>query len=120
MKPLLASACMASVALAFPALAQQSDATDALGSVASENSFGRDRNVSVLERPRPDYTPEPLQFGSIEVMPRIAVGTGYDDNLYAQPTDRIGDEGFTRMMMGELLMPATGAMSRRKLNDRLS
>lgn len=96
MKPLLASACMASLTLAFPALAQQSDATDSLGSISSQGSFGRDRNVSVLERPRPDYTPEPLQFGSIEVMPRIAVGTGYDDNLYAQRTDRIGD-GYVRI-----------------------
>lgn len=96
MKPLLATACVASLALAFPALAQQSDATDALGSVASENPFGRDRNVSVNERPRPDYAPEPLHLGSIEVMPRIAVGTGYDDNLYAQRSDRIGD-GYVRI-----------------------
>jgi len=96
MKPLLASACVASVTLAFPALAQQSDATDALGSVSSENSFGRDRNVSVLERPRPDYTAEPLDLGAFEVMPRISIGAGYDDNLYAQRTDRVGD-GYLRI-----------------------
>lgn len=96
MKPLLACACMAGAVLASPALAQQSDATDSLGSVSSENPFGRDRNVSVLERPRPDYTPEPIQLGALEVMPRIAVGTGYDDNLYAQRDDRIGD-GYVRI-----------------------
>ena len=77
--------------LATPALAQQSDATDGLGSVASENPFGRDRNVSVLERRRPDYTPEPIHVGTLELTPRMAIGTGYDDNLYAQPDDRIGD-----------------------------
>lgn len=76
---------------AAPALAQQSDATDGLGSVSSENSFGRDRNVGVLERRRPDYTPEPIHVGTLELLPRMAVGVGYDDNLYAQPDDEIGD-----------------------------
>lgn len=80
-----------SCSLAPPALAQQLDATDGLGSVASENSFGRDRNVSVLERRRPDYTPEPIHVGALELMPRLAIGAGYDDNLYAQPGDAIGD-----------------------------
>ena len=74
-----------------PALAQQSDATDGLGSVSTENPFGRDRNISVLERRRPDYSPEPIHVGALELLPRIAVGAGYDDNLYAQPDDRIGD-----------------------------
>lgn len=96
MKPILACACVASAALASPALAQQSDATDSLGSVTSENPFGRDRNTSVLERPRPDYTPEPIQLGALEVMPRIAMGGGYDDNLYAQQGDRTGD-GYVRI-----------------------
>lgn len=73
------------------ALAQQSDATDGLGSVSTENSFGRDRNVSVLERRRPDYSAEPIQIGALELMPRIAIGGGYDDNLYAQQGGRIGD-----------------------------
>lgn len=76
---------------AAPVRAQQSDATDGLGSVTSENPFGRDRNVSVLERRRPDYTPEPIRIGTVELMPRVAIGAGYDDNLYAQPGDRIGD-----------------------------
>ncbi|HEY0623757.1 outer membrane beta-barrel protein [Sphingomonas sp.] len=84
-------ALLGSCAFAAPALAQQSDATDGLGSVESENPFGRDRNVSVLERRRPDYAPEPVRIGTIELMPRMAVGAGYDDNLYAQPDDRIGD-----------------------------
>lgn len=82
---------LGSCGIAAPALAQQSDATDGLGSVSSENSFGRDRNVSVLERRRPDYTAEPIHIGTLELMPRIAVGAGYDDNLYAQPNDEIGD-----------------------------
>ena len=91
MKRFLSLALLGGCGLAAPALAQQSDATDGLGSVSSENSFGRDRNVSVLERRRPDYTPEPIHVGTLELLPRIAVGAGYDDNLYAQPGDGIGD-----------------------------
>lgn len=87
MKHVLAFVCLA---FASPVLAQ-SDATDALGTVAAENPFGRDRNVSVLEREHPEYTPEPIQVGSLEVMPRIAAGLGYDDNLFASRTDRIDD-----------------------------
>ncbi len=82
---------LGSCGFALPAAAQQSDATDGLGSVSTENGFGRDRNVGVLERRRPDYTPEPIHVGTLELMPRIAIGAGYDDNLYAQEDDRIGD-----------------------------
>jgi hypothetical protein len=91
MKRAILLSLLGSCGIAAPALAQQSDATDGLGSVSSENSFGRDRNVSVLERRRPDYTAEPIHIGTLELMPRIAVGAGYDDNLYAQPNDEIGD-----------------------------
>lgn len=90
MKRWISCAWLANVALAFPALAQ-SDATDGLGSVRSDNPFGRDRNVAVLDRPRPDYRPEPARVGSLEVLPRIAIGAGYDDNLFAQDSNRIDD-----------------------------
>src|SRR3546814_292747 len=91
MKRVFSIALLGSCGLASPALAQQSDATDGLGSVSTENPFGRDRNISVLERRRPDYSPEPIHVGALELLPRIAIGAGYDDNLYAQPDDRIGD-----------------------------
>lgn len=91
MKRAITFALLGSCGLAAPAHAQQSDATDGLGSVSTENSFGRDRNIAVLERRRPDYTPEPIELGVLELMPRMAIGAGYDDNLYAQENDRIGD-----------------------------
>lgn len=91
MKRAISLALLGSCGLAAPAHAQQSDATDGLGSVSTENSFGRDRNIAVLERRRPDYTPEPIELGVLELMPRMAIGAGYDDNLYAQENDRIGD-----------------------------
>lgn len=91
MKRAITFALLGSCGVAMPALAQQSDATDGLGSVSSENSFGRDRNIGVLERRRPDYTPEPIHVGVLELLPRMAIGAGYDDNLYAQEDNRIGD-----------------------------
>lgn len=91
MKRVILLSLLGSCGVAVPALAQQSDATDGLGSVSSENSFGRDRNIGVLERRRPDYTPEPIHVGTLELLPRMAIGVGYDDNLYAQPDDEIGD-----------------------------
>ncbi|HKX88278.1 MAG TPA: outer membrane beta-barrel protein [Sphingopyxis sp.] len=91
MKRAILLSLLGSCGVAVPALAQQSDATDGLGSVSSENSFGRDRNIGVLERRRPDYTPEPIHVGTLELLPRMAIGVGYDDNLYAQPDDEIGD-----------------------------
>lgn len=91
MKRAIGFALLGSCGVTMPAHAQQSDATDGLGSVSSENSFGRDRNIAVLERRRPDYTPEPIQLGVLELLPRMAIGAGYDDNLYAQENDRVGD-----------------------------
>ena len=91
MKRAILFSLLGSYGVAAPALAQQSDATDGLGSVSTENSFGRDRNISVLERRRPDYTPEPLHVGTLELLPRMAIGVGYDDNLYARTEDLIGD-----------------------------
>jgi hypothetical protein len=82
---------LAGTLLATPALAQQSDATDSLGSVATENPFGRDRNTSVLDRRRPDYAPVPVRLGAFEVLPRVAIAAGYDDNLFAQRTDKVED-----------------------------
>jgi len=84
------------VATASPAQAQQSDATDRLGSVEGENPFGRDRNIGVLERRRPAYTPEPLHIGIVELLPSLAIGGGYDDNLFASERGRIGD-GYVRV-----------------------
>lgn len=89
-------ALIGAAALAGPACAQQSDATDGLGSVTSESAFGRDRNTSVLERDRPDYAPEPVRIGVLELTPRMAIGGGYDDNLYATRGAPIAD-AFVRL-----------------------
>jgi len=81
-------------AITGTAFAQVSDATDSVGQDSPASAFGRDRNVSVMEREHPEYDPAPIDLGALELTPSMAIGTGYDDNLYAVTTPRIGDAYF--------------------------
>ncbi len=54
------------------------------------DDFDRGRNVSVLEKPRPDYDPIGIPLNSFNIFPRIDIGAGYSDNLYLSNADRIG------------------------------
>lgn len=82
---------MINVAVTGVAFAQVSDATDDVGRESPSSAFGRDRNVSVMEREHPEYEPVPVHLGMLELTPSMAIGTGYDDNLYAVQAPRIGD-----------------------------
>lgn len=42
--------------------------------------YGRGRNVSVRERPRPDYDPLGIRAGGFIVLPSVQAGAGYSDN----------------------------------------
>jgi len=67
-------------------------ATLALGAVgfagasALAQSFERDRNVSVMERPRPEYDALGVPMGSFTAYPAATVGVEYNDNVYATTT----------------------------------
>ncbi|WP_066819568.1 outer membrane beta-barrel protein [Sphingomonas mali] len=82
---------MINAAITGTAFAQVSDATDSVGQAPPSSAFGRDRNVSVMEREHPEYDPVPIHVGILELTPSMAIGTGYDDNLYAVNAPRIGD-----------------------------
>ena len=82
---------MINAAITGTAFAQVSDATDSVGQDSPASAFGRDRNVSVMEREHPEYDPVPIDLGVLELTPSMAIGTGYDDNLYAVNAPRIGD-----------------------------
>ncbi|UVO52389.1 outer membrane beta-barrel protein [Sphingomonas sp. SUN019] len=73
------------------ATAQISDATDGLGRTSPSSAFGRERNVSVLQRDHPEFDPVPARIGTFELLPSVAVATGYDDNLFAVNAPRIDD-----------------------------
>ena len=94
MRGVILLAGVINAAITGTAFAQVSDATDSVGQDSPASAFGRDRNVSVMEREHPEYDPVPIDLGALELTPSMAIGTGYDDNLYAVPAPRIGDAYF--------------------------
>lgn len=62
--------------------------------VAQEQNFKRDRNVSVQERPRPDYDPAGLHTGAFVIYPKATLSVVGDDNIFVQPTNETSDTIF--------------------------
>jgi hypothetical protein len=50
---------------------------------------------SVFQKPRPDYDPLGLRFGSWNFYPEMTVAAAYDDNVFAEESDRTDDFIFT-------------------------
>ena len=94
----IATALAASLGLALPGAAHAQEATgdtvqtfnpdtNAIDSV----TYDRGRNISVLQRPRPDYQAEGIQVGGFTVYPKVATSIAYDDNIFAVQTGPQGD-----------------------------
>lgn len=58
---------------------------------APDNQFARDRNVSVLERPRPEFVAPPLRAGAFLIDADLLLGVEYDSNVFARETDEEAD-----------------------------
>jgi hypothetical protein len=71
---LLCSLCFASV----PAFGQ------------AQNDFARDRDLGVMDRPRPEYDALGIPVSTFLMYPRLNVITGYNDNLFATETNSQG------------------------------
>jgi hypothetical protein len=56
-----------------------------------KSAFLRDRNISVLERPRPEYASAGVPMGGMTVLPRITIGEVYDTNIFAQSSHAKSD-----------------------------
>lgn len=82
MRLLTCSAIAACIALTAPQLAQAQD----LGS-----QFKRDKNISVRQRPRPDYEASGQKAGGFTVYPRVTVDLEHNDNIYAVAAGKIDD-----------------------------
>ena len=82
MRLLTCSAIAACIALTAPQVVQAQD----LGS-----NFSRDKNVSVRQRPRPDYEATGQKAGGFTVYPRVTVDLEHNDNIYAVATGKIDD-----------------------------
>ncbi|HBM90335.1 MAG TPA: hypothetical protein DD400_00410 [Rhodospirillaceae bacterium] len=50
-----------------------------------------ERAESVLDHPRPDYDPVPIEVGSFELFPALELGETYADNIYATTSDKRND-----------------------------
>jgi hypothetical protein len=73
---------------AVPAFAQDD------GALLREGLFARDRNVSVLQRPRPEYAPIAMRLGSFYVLPSITASVEGNDNIYATSASKVSDAIF--------------------------
>ncbi|MFZ2994698.1 outer membrane beta-barrel protein [Sphingobium sp.] len=70
--------------------AQSSDTTVLVDTAIPEN-YDRDRNVSVLERPRPDYDQLGIRRGGFLILPQAETGLGATSNVYLSSADKKSD-----------------------------
>ena len=89
----------ASVALASTILSPRMALAQVVGSpdevaLARTGLFTRDQNISVLDRPRPDYAPLGIALGSFKIQPQLDSSIEYNDNIYAVPSQTTADEIF--------------------------
>lgn len=97
--------CLQSAALSLAAasgghataLAQAGDGAGAsrmVGSTTAQASvdlFTRNRNISVRQRPRPDYEALGIRAGAFLVYPKVEVAQAFNDNIYAVATGETSD-----------------------------
>lgn len=78
---------MGITALSAPALAQSTSPV-LQGEIPFE--YSRGRNISVMERERPESQAQGIPSGGFTLLPRLNVTTGYIDNVYSLP-EKTGD-----------------------------
>lgn len=82
-------ACLA-VALVFWGAPLHGQATMLIDPTLPDD-YNQSRNVSVIDRPRPDYDPLGVRIGSFVAYPSLALGVGGSDNVYVTSESRKGD-----------------------------
>lgn len=88
MRLLTYSAVAACIALTAPQIVQ----AQTIGSSKQPGTnFSRGKNVSVRERPRPDYEATGQKAGGFTIYPRVTVDLEHNDNIYAVATDETDD-----------------------------
>jgi hypothetical protein len=61
---------------------------------AARSSFSRDRNISVTERPHPEYDAIGIPAGGFRLFPKLTVGVISDDNIFVDETNTVDDTIF--------------------------
>lgn len=56
-----------------------------------QSAFARDRNVSVADRPHPEYQPYLVYLGDFILKPQFDTRLEYSDNIFATQTDKVSD-----------------------------
>lgn len=79
----------------------QPDSSLVLGEPVELRNDRPERAEHVLDHPRPDYDPAPIEMGSFELFPSLELGETYDDNIYAAHSDKRDDMvGTVRPIVG--------------------
>lgn len=58
---------------------------------AGESMFRRDRNLSVMERPRPEFSGSGVQQGALIYTPSLTLGLEFNDNIFATSSNEESD-----------------------------
>lgn len=87
-KLLLASAAILLVAGHAEAAAA---AGSAVATATAQNNFSRDRNISVSQRPHPEYQALGAHVGSFTLFPKLTTTVESNDNIYAQDATTTSD-----------------------------
>ena len=61
------------------------------GQERAESLFDRDRNVSVMQRPRPEYTSGGIQQGALIFTPELNLGLEFTDNVFGTSANEESD-----------------------------
>ncbi|TDN81210.1 outer membrane beta-barrel protein [Stakelama pacifica] len=83
--------CIALCGVPAAALAQQVENYGPFLASPIPFSADRGRNVSVLDRERPEYEPTGIPVGGFIAFPEVVTGVGYSDNVLGSGTNRQSD-----------------------------
>jgi hypothetical protein len=90
---LLAGAALA-LAVNGAAVAQTMQGTLGAGADQTGGNFRRDRTVSVLQRPHPDYQAIGIHTGGFLLYPKLTASGEYDSNIFATKAAAVSDGVF--------------------------
>lgn len=72
---------------------------------AGQGMFARDRNVSVMERPRPEYETRVIQAGAFVYKPQLNLALEYTDNVFAAASQE--EEDFVAVINPQIAAQST-------------
>lgn len=82
-KPVILAFWAGAATVGAPAMAQES----VLIQPSVPFSYDKGRNVSVTEKPRPEYDAIGVSAGAFNIYPKLELGAGYDSNIFLTAND---------------------------------